>query len=203
MCLQVYSFIKHFANILYIFSHIPTQKEARDWVLGIIETGHLEKPCRRKTENIAPCFCIQSSTHRTLRLSVYKTSRSCILTTPRSDWFLHQPAVKFSRFRFRGTEPKTLLYVGHRSQGELCRCEDTQFFGNQLLHGANFLLYIFSDAHQCMLLFSHKTACFYYSPTNLHGFSRIFYSCQLNLDRWHCFNRFSSWIFFLNMNYHE
>ena len=125
--------------MFFTFSHTSIQKEARDWVLGIIETGHLEKPCRMNTENIAPCFCIQSSTHRALRMSVYKTSRSCILTTPRSDWFLHRPAVKFSRFRFRGTEPKTLLYVGHRSLGELWRCEDTQFFGNQSLHGANFL----------------------------------------------------------------
>ena len=64
-------------------------------------------------------------------LGVYKTLRAID--------FLHRPAVKFSRFRFRGTEPKTLLYVGHRSQGELWRCEDTQFFGNQSLHGANFL----------------------------------------------------------------
>ena len=54
--------------MFFTFSHIPTQKEARDRVLGIIETGHLEKPCRMNTENIAPCFCIQSSTHRALRL---------------------------------------------------------------------------------------------------------------------------------------
>ena len=53
--------------LVLFYSHPYKKRSMRPRILGIIETWHLEKPCRMNTENIAPCFCIQSSTHRALR----------------------------------------------------------------------------------------------------------------------------------------
>lgn len=64
-------------------------------------------------------------------MSVYKTLRAID--------FLHRPAVKFSRFRFRGTEPKTLLYVGHSSLASYDAIKVRNFSEINTLHGANFL----------------------------------------------------------------
>ena len=90
------------------------------------------------TENIAPCFCIQSSTQRVLRLSIYKTSRSCILKLLGAIDFSIGLRWNFPDFGFAERSQKTLLYVGHSSLGELWRCEDTQFLEINLCMGLIF-----------------------------------------------------------------
>ena len=99
----------------FLFTSIQ-KRSMRPRILGIIETWHLEKPCRMNTENIAPCFCIQSSTHRALRLGRIQNIKK-LYTNNSSERLIFSIGLRwnFPDFGFAERSQKTLLYVGHSS----------------------------------------------------------------------------------------